>query len=167
MSKKFFKHLVVLLSVVFTFIFSLLIKVRVTGALQGDKSEKAKFSFFEFIKQTRDAETLGFTRVFMWIGFILLLIVLVYQVVIFVLSLLKQDKIVNKLTLISKITNFILVGAVFILLVAGLGYSSYEITIPVVGAVTQKIHASLFGVSWTLALIFSLIPLVIDYLIKE
>lgn len=160
MSKGLLKKIVVAGSSILTFIFVLLIKVGSSLKSELGTSEKVKVGFFKFLSDTKEANVFCFARVSMWVGFILITIVMVYFITILVLHLLKQNKVLNKLNLATKIISVVSIFSAFLLLIAGLDNETIEVL-----KMTNNI--TLFGIPWLFALIFSVVPIVSDYLIKE
>ena len=160
MSKVFFKKVVGAISSISTFIFVLLIKVGSSLKSELGTSEKVKVGFFKFLSDTKNANVFGFARVFMWTSFVLTTIVMVYFVLVLVLYLIKQNKMLTKLNIVTKIMGFVLIGTMFIRLLAGLDKET-------VTSLKMTNNITLFGVAWMLALIFSVVPTISEYLIKE
>ena len=158
MNKNLLKRIIDAAGLVLAFIMVLITKVSITTSLGEETSNPLYKGYFEFISDAGKAEMYGFSRVMMIIGFILITVVMVYYLGVLVLSLLKQDKILNKLSLVSKIMNVVSIASIVLIVIAGI--PNHEYSEDLVG------HISLFSFTWVLALVFSAVPFASKYFIK-
>lgn len=158
MSKLLIKRIIGLVGSIATLISVLFINVGITLTDGKDISNPINKNFFAFIGEYRDSYY--FARFTMIFSFILICICVVYFLSIFILSIIGKKELGNKLKIITMIYNFVIIGSVFLLLVAGLDKES------VFGG-TYTNNISLVGFPWALSLLFSFVPLIGDYFVKE
>ena len=120
-------------------------------------------SFFKFLSDASEKEMFGLARLFMWVGFIIMVLSVIYFVTLLVLELMGKEKLINKLSLVTKVFKFVIIGGLVIVLLAGL--DKEELTMGDVAKETLSI--TLFGLPFILSLIFAAVPLASDYLIKD
>ena len=159
MNKLLLKKIVNAGSTILALVMVLLIKVGITLKAGNESSSALYKGYFEFISDASKVDTYSFARVCMILGFVLVCVSVVYFVAILVLGLLKQGKLIYKLNLVTKIMEFVLIGAMIVILVAGFDKLEYGES----GLVT---HITLFGFPWVLALLFSAVPFASKYFIK-
>ncbi len=159
MNKVLLKKVVDAAGAVLAFVMLLITKVGISLTAGGETSNPFYKGFFEFLSDAKKVDVYGFARVMMWIGFIVVTVCMIYFVAILVLHFLNQHKLIGKLKNITKIVEFVLIGAVFVVLLAGLDKETSAL-----GNMTQNI--TLFGFPWALALVFSAVPFASKYFIK-
>ena len=155
---------------VLTLIMLLFVKVSATNTLvMGEdytrETAAGSSSFFAFLSDAAQDNSFVLARVFMWAGFILVLLCTVYFIALLVLSLMGKDKLVTKLNLVTRIAQGVLVFALILILFAGLDEKS-EDKFKDMGIV-ETLSISLFGVPFMLALVFGVSPIACEYLVKE
>ena len=160
MSKDLLKKIINVSAAFFALVFVLVSEVAITLSYKGNTSNPIYKGYFEFVKVYGEVGLYGFGRALMIIGFVLVVLCLVYYIGVLVLSLLKRDKIIKKLALANKIVDLVLIGSLVLVLISG--FDKYEI-----GTSGMVNHISLFSWSWVLALVFSAVPVASKYLIKE
>ena len=160
MSNNLVKRIIGVGSALLTLIFTLLIKVNITLTDGKNTSSPISKSFFKFIEDAKKMELYSFARIMMLVGFILVVVCTLYFIGILIFSLLKKEKILNKMHLITMIIGIVLVVAMFAILIAGFDKEEIGLT-----GLTNNI--TLFGVPWMIGLVFSLCPIASEYLIKE
>jgi len=159
MNKVLLKKIVDALGAVLAFVMLLITKVGVSLTVGNETSNPVYKGFFEFLSDAKKVDVFGFARVMMWIGFILVIACMAYFIAILVLHFLNQHKLIGKLKNITKVVEFVLIGAVFVVLIAG-----FDKETSALGNMTQNI--TLFGFPWALALVFSAVPFASKYFIK-
>lgn len=155
---------------VLTLIMLLFVRVSATNTLvMGEDytrvTDAGNSSYFAFLSDAAQDKSFVLARVFMWAGFILVLLCAVYFIALLVLSFMGKDKLVTKLNLVTRIAQGVLVFALILILFAGLDEKS-EDKFKDMGIV-ETLSISLFGVPFMLALVFGVSPIVCEYLVKE
>ena len=146
-------------SSILAFIMVLVTEVGIRLTIGNETSKPLYKGFFKFISDSQKAGMYNFARSMMIIGFVLVVVCMLYSMLILILFVLKQHKIVSKLSTITKFINIILVVSMFVILLAGLDKHEYN---------SQMINnITLFGLPWVLGLIFSIVPIASKYFIKE
>ena len=167
MKKSLLRKLIMAIGSTLAFVMTLFVRVSAENTLVLGETKTVRdagnSSFFKFLSDASEKEMFGLARVFMWIGFIVITLSMIYFVTLLILELLNKEKIVNKLSLVTKVFKFVIIGGLVFVLLAGL--DKEELTMGDVAKETLSI--TLLGLPFVLSLIFSLVPIASDYLIKE
>lgn len=84
------------------------------------ESDSGKLKVFDFLKDAKDAEIFGFQRVLFWVAIIVIFAALAWFVFAVVAELVKNEKLTKIANKFSKWAAVALVGAVLLVVVAGL-----------------------------------------------
>ena len=159
-----FKRLVALVASVVVFVMTLLTKVTVsnTTTVRGTKTtiKADPIGFFEFMDKAKDAEIFGTARTLMLIGFILITVVMAYFLLTFIIALLGNKKVMGKLGTLNVVLSLVLVVGTVLVLAAGLDKN-------VILKDLNYSTISLFGTTWIVAMVCSLIPATCEFVIKK
>lgn len=159
-----FKRLIALVASIVVFVMTLLTKVTVSNTTTtGSNKTTIKgdpYSFFEFIDKAKETDTFGTARTLMLIGFILVTVVMVYFLLTFIIALLGNKKVMNKLHGLNVLFSLVLVIGTVLVLAAGLDKN-------VIIKNLNYSTISLFGTTWIVAMICSLVPATCEFVIKK
>ena len=158
MNKVLLRRIVDSVGAILSFVMVLVSRVSITTSLGEETSNPLYKGYFEFIGDASKANMYVFSRVMMIVGFVLITIVMIYYVMILMLSILKQEKFLNKLCFISKAMGVVSIASIVLILIAGI--PNHEYNKELIG------HISLFSFTWALAFVFSVVPLISKYFIK-
>jgi len=167
MKKGLLKKIVMAGGSILAFVITLFVRVSATNILVlGDtttKRDAGSSTFFTFLNDAKDKEMFGLARVFMWLGFILVTVCMLYFVSVLVLELLGKNKVCEKMSLVTKVMQFVIIGSLILVLMAGV--DKEQITVGTIAKETLNI--TLFNFSWVLSFVYGVFPLASEYLIKE
>ena len=155
---------------VLTLIMLLFVRVSATNTLVMGEDYKrvtdaGNSGYFAFLSDAAQDKSFVLARVFMWAGFILVLLCAIYFIALLILFMMGKDKLVAKLNLVTRIAQGVLVFALILVLFAGLDEKS-EDKFKDMGIV-ETLSISLFNFPFMLALVFGISPLACEYLVKE
>ena len=167
MSKIMLKRIIMAVGSFFTLIMMFVVNVNATNTLiLGDSTTirgAGKSSLFTFIGDASKNGMFSLARFFMITGFIMVFVSAFYFITILILEYMNKQEIIKKLSLISGILQFVIVGAVIFILLAGI--DKEQIVIQGVGSETLDI--TLFDFSFIVMLLFSLLPVCSNCFLKN
>jgi hypothetical protein len=131
------------------------------GDIKGERDAGSSY-FLKFLKDAADHKMFGLARTFMWIGLILLVLCSVYFIALLAIELLKKEKLISKLSLPTKIMQFVIVGALLLIIFAGLDNKTIEIG----NTAKETLSITLLGFPYAFAFVFGVAPIASEYLIK-
>lgn len=167
MKKSLLKKIIMAVSSVLSLVFACLIKVSAVNTIELGESMKGdrdagSSSIFRFVSDASSNKMFDLARVFIIIGFVLLVISVIYFIAILVLEILKKENLIKKLSLVTKIMQGAIVLSVVFILVAGLDFERIE-----QGYARETLNISLFGFPYALTFAFALAPIACEYLVEE
>lgn len=169
MKDSFLKKIVMVICSSLTLIGLLLIRVSATNTLTiGEDFERVtdagNSSYFTFLKDAAADKSFVLARVFMWVGFVLVLVCVLYFIALLVLELVNKRSLITKLDLVTKIVQGALLAGVILVLCAGFDKKVLD---PFEGMAVETLSISLFGVPALIAIASGISTIACQYLMKE
>jgi hypothetical protein len=169
MKDSFLKKVVMVVCSSLALIGILLIKVSATNTLViGEDFERVtnagSSGYFTFIKDAAADKSFVFARIFMIVGFIIVLACVLYFIGLLVLELMNKKEIITKLDLVTKIMQGVLFAGVILVLCAGFDKKVLD---PFEGMAVETLSITLFGVPALIALASGASTIACQHLMKE